>query len=164
MGAYSGSIARMAALGSGPLVASYGPALLDRAILDAAGKLLGLSFAQMIGRNVPGIGETVHAAGIEGFDWPAFLAGLRPAPQIAVRHTVGLLDPIVAADQSASERVNDGLPETLEEVVRAYRGRYYKLKVMGDPKADLDRLSRIAPRARRRRGGLCRHARRQRAI
>ncbi|MEI7899813.1 MAG: mandelate racemase, partial [bacterium] len=37
-----------------------------------------------------------------------------------------------------------GLPETLEEVVSYYRGRYYKLKVGGDIKADLDRLSRIA--------------------
>ena len=27
------------------------------------------------------------------------------------------------------ERINDGLPETLEEVVSYYRGRYYKLKV-----------------------------------
>jgi hypothetical protein len=40
--------------------------------------------------------------------------------------------------------VNDGLPETLEEVVSYYRGRYYKLKVGGDIKADLERLGRIA--------------------
>ena len=61
-----------------------------------------------------------------------------------MRHTVGLVDPIVAADQKPSERVNDGLPETLEEVVAHYRGRYYKLKVGGDIDADLDRLTRIA--------------------
>jgi hypothetical protein len=61
-----------------------------------------------------------------------------------VRHTVGLLDPIVAADRSPSDRVNDGLPETLEEVVRHYRGRYYKLKVAGDVAADLARLASIA--------------------
>jgi hypothetical protein len=42
------------------------------------------------------------------------------------------------------ERINDGLPETLEEVVSYYRGRYYKLKVAGDIAADLDRLTRIA--------------------
>jgi hypothetical protein len=42
------------------------------------------------------------------------------------------------------ERINDGLPETLEEVVSYYRGRYYKLKVAGDIKADLERLTRIA--------------------
>ncbi|MFL5182283.1 MAG: mandelate racemase, partial [Microvirga sp.] len=41
-------------------------------------------------------------------------------------------------------RVDDGLPETLEEVVRHYRGRYYKLKVGGNVAADLERLSGIA--------------------
>jgi hypothetical protein len=55
-----------------------------------------------------------------------------------------LVDPLTAADRPASERVNDGLPETLEEVVSYYRGRYYKLKVGGDIKADLERLGRIA--------------------
>ena len=61
-----------------------------------------------------------------------------------MRHTVGLLDPIVAADQAPAERVDDGLPETLEEVVRHYRGRYYKLKVAGNIEADLARLTSIA--------------------
>src|SRR5262249_59303066 len=57
---------------------------------------------------------------------------------------VGLLDPIVAADQKPGERVDDGLPETLEEVVAHYRTRYFKLKVGGNIAADLDRLARIA--------------------
>ncbi len=81
---------------------------------------------------------------LSGYDLPRFLSGLRPGRTIAARHTVGLLDPIVAADQAPGERVNDGLPETLEEVVRAYRTRYFKLKVAGNVKADLDRLARIA--------------------
>ena len=75
---------------------------------------------------------------------PRFLGGLRPGSDIAVRHTVGLVDPIVAADQKPGERVDDGLPETLEEVVRHYGCRYYKLKVGGNVAADLDRLTRIA--------------------
>jgi hypothetical protein len=54
------------------------------------------------------------------------------------------VDPIATADQKPGERVNDGLPETLEEVVAHYRARYYKLKVGGDIAADLDRLVRIA--------------------
>jgi hypothetical protein len=57
---------------------------------------------------------------------------------------VGLIDPLTEADRPASERVNDGLPETLEDVVSHYKGRYYKLKVGGDVAADLDRLGRIA--------------------
>jgi len=52
------------------------------------------------------------------------------------------VDPITAADQS--ERVNDGLPETLEEVVARYGQRWFKLKVGGDAQADVARLSAIA--------------------
>ena len=81
-----------------------------------------------------------------------------------MRHTVGLVDPLTAADRPASERVNDGLPETLEEVVSYYRGRYYKLKVGGDIKADLERLGRIASVLDAGCRRLPRHARRQRAV
>jgi hypothetical protein len=134
-----------AELGLVPLVASYGPALLDRAILDALGRARGFSFAEIIARNVAGIEAIPELTpDLAGYDLPRFLGGLRASRTIAVRHTVGLVDPIVAADQAPKDRVNDGLPETLEEVVRTYGTRYYKLKVAGDVKADLDRLDRIA--------------------
>ena len=81
-----------------------------------------------------------------------------------MRHTVGLVDPIVASDQKPGERVNDGLPETLEEVVRHYGARYYKLKVGGDVAADLDRLQRIAAVLDRRCRRLPGDAGRQRAV
>ena len=42
------------------------------------------------------------------------------------------------------ERVNDGLPETLEQVIQTYGHRYFKLKVAGQLQADLDRLRAIA--------------------
>jgi hypothetical protein len=142
---YRDQLARGGRLGLVPLVASYGPALLDRAILDAVGRAEGLSFTEMIRRNAAGIdirGELTPD--LAGYSLVGFLGSLQPGRGIAVRHTVGLVDPIVAGDQKPGERVNDGLPETLEEVVRAYRTRYYKLKVGGDVPADLDRLQRIA--------------------
>jgi hypothetical protein len=40
--------------------------------------------------------------------------------------------------------VNDGLPETLEQVVERYGHRWFKLKVGGDVKADVERLAAIA--------------------
>jgi Enolase C-terminal domain-like len=55
---------------------------------------------------------------------------------------VGLADAITAAD--LKERVADGLPETLEEVIQVYGHRYFKLKVAGDTAADLVRLGAIA--------------------
>ena len=57
-GTYREQQKKGAALRLNPLVASYGPALLDRAILDALGKVTGNSFAQMIAQNVPGITAT----------------------------------------------------------------------------------------------------------
>ncbi len=142
---YGDQFARGADVGLVPLVASYGPALLDRAILDAVGRAEGLSFAEMIRRNVAGIDvRSELTPDLTEFDLAGFLRALQPGRDIAVRHTVGLVDPIVATDQKPGERVNDGLPETLEEVVRHYGTRYYKLKVGGDVAADLDRLQQIA--------------------
>ena len=143
-GTYAEQHRRGAELGLNPLVASYGPALLDRAILDALGKTTGQSFSQMITSNVPGMRSTSLTPDIKDAELASFLARLKPGESIDLRHTVGLVDPLTAADRPASERVNDGLPETLEEVVSYYKGRYYKLKVGGDVKADLDRLTRIA--------------------
>ena len=118
------------------LVASYGPALIDRAVLDALCRAQGLSFYRAVQANTVGM-ET-----FEGIDLPAFAATLKPAASIAARHTVGLVDPIVAADQK--QRVDDGLPETLEEVVACYGHRHFKLKVGGDAAADVQRLAAIA--------------------
>ena len=143
-GTYREQQQRGAAKGLNPLAAAYGPALLDRAILDALGKLTDRSFASMIADNVSGIRSTELTPDIDGRRLDAFLGGLDAGCTIAVRHTVGLVDPLTGADRPAAERVNDGLPETLEEVVSHYRGRYYKLKVSGDVRADLDRLGRIA--------------------
>jgi hypothetical protein len=141
---YAEQRARGGALGLNPLVAAFGPALLDRAIIDALGRILGRSFADMIRANLPGIAATPLTPDLAGFEVGRFLARLSPLPTIDVRHTVGLVDPITAADQPPEHRVNDGLPETLEEVARHYGCRYYKLKVGGKIDADLDRLGRIA--------------------
>jgi hypothetical protein len=118
------------------LVENYGPALLDRALLDALCRALGVSFYRAVQANLVGAGS------FEGMDLGAFFATLKPRAAIAARHTVGLVDPITGADQKA--RVNDGLPETLEEVVARYGHRYFKLKVGGDMRADVERLAAIA--------------------
>ena len=133
---YQPQIDAGAAKGLNSLVASYGPALIDRAVLDALCRASGVSFYQAMQSNLPGLTE------FEGMDLGAFAAGLKPAATIAARHTVGLVDPITAADNKTP--VNDGLPETLEEVVERYGHRYFKLKVGGNIATDLERLGAIA--------------------
>jgi hypothetical protein len=127
-----------------PLVAGFGPALLDRAVLDALCRLHGVPFPEAVRANLPGLAVTDLTPDLRGLDVDAFLAALRPAPSIHARHTVGLVDPLTAADQPPGTRVGDGLPETLEEVVAAYGHTYFKLKVGGDRAADLARLTAIA--------------------
>ncbi|GAB3770781.1 mandelate racemase [Ramlibacter monticola] len=126
--------------GFNPLLASYGPALVDRAVLDALGRARGVSFYEAMRANLAGMGAA-HPA-FAGIDFGRFLSRLQPAASIHARHTVGLVDAITDADRT--ERVGDGLPETLEEVVRACGHRYFKLKVGGKVQADVERLRAIA--------------------
>jgi Enolase C-terminal domain-like len=130
--------------GLNPLVASYGPALLDRAVLDALCRLHHVSFWEALRANLPGMAPAELSPDLAGFDFGAFLAARRPAQALHARHTVGLVDPLTAGDQPPGTRLNDGLPETLEEVVKVYGHTYFKLKVGGDVAADLARLSAIA--------------------
>jgi hypothetical protein len=132
------------AIGLLPLVASFGPALVDRAVLDALCRLEGMSFWRAMRANLPGMRSHAIAPDLHDFDFSTFLAALEPTTEIEARHTVGLVDPIVAGDQAHGTRVDDGLPETLTEVVKTYGQRFFKLKVGGNVEADLDRLTRIA--------------------
>jgi hypothetical protein len=140
--AFGHSLAHYPALGARGLEAGYGAALVDKAIADALCRACGISFYDAARRNLLGIGPDAAIGDLAGFAFEPFLAALRPLPTIAARHTVGLLDPITAAD--CATRVNDGLPETLEEVVAAYGHHWFKLKLGGDLAADLARLRAIA--------------------
>lgn len=138
---YHSLLAAGAAAGLNALVSNYGPSLIDRAILDALCRALGVSFNVAIRGNVPGI-DTSLTPDLAGFDLDRFLRGLGSAARIAARHTVGMLDPIRTPD--AAGGVGDGLPETLEQVIAVYGNRYFKLKLGGRPDADLRRLTEIA--------------------
>ena len=141
---YDAQIAEGGRRGLAPLVASYGPAMLDRAIADALCRVMNVSFYDAARRNLFGIGPHGIAPDLSGFAFDPYLESLSPGNRIHIRHTVGLVDPITSADQTDETRVDDGLPETLEEVVATYGHRYYKLKVGGDMTADVARLSAIA--------------------
>ena len=139
---YAPQIAMGALQGMNSLVACFGPALIDRAVLDALCRTLGISFYEAIGTNVAGIAAPGWQADLTAFDMDEFLHALAPRKTIAARHTVGLADPITTAD--LAQPAGDGLPETLEDVVRRYGHRWFKLKVGGDPAADVERLAAIA--------------------
>ena len=128
---YQPHMAQAAANGLNALTANFGPALIDRAALDALCRALGMSFYQAIKANV---------AGITAAETRGFLETLRPRNEIAARHTVGLVDAITSTERPAG----DGLPDTLADVVARYGHRWFKLKVGGDVGADVERLAAIA--------------------
>src|SRR5687767_8545339 len=140
MDVYGPQIAVAAMQGINSLVACYGPALIDRAVLDALCRSAGVSFFQAMQKNLAGITAPGWQADLMAFDMEEFLYGLKPAPEIAARHTVGLLDPITESER----KLDDGLPETLEDVITVYGHRWFKLKVSGNPQADIERLTAIA--------------------
>jgi hypothetical protein len=110
------------------LTAGFGVAMLDAAVVDALCRVTGSTFHAALRADLLGFGPVPLPE--------------RPIERLHVRHTVGLADPITAAD--VREKLADGLPQTLEEVVRSYRVRYFKLKVSGNAAESLDRLRRIA--------------------
>ncbi|HXL85044.1 MAG TPA: mandelate racemase, partial [Casimicrobiaceae bacterium] len=138
---YGSLLAAGEALGLNALASNYGPSLIDRAILDALCRALGVSFNVAIRDNAPGI-DTSLTPDLARFDLGRFLGGLGSLARIAARHTVGMLDPIETHDAGGS--AGDGLPKTLEQVIDVYGNRYFKLKLGGNPDADLRRLTEIA--------------------
>ncbi|RYH08284.1 mandelate racemase [Tropicimonas sp. IMCC6043] len=135
---------RAAAAGQGhnALMAGYGTSMVERAMIDGAGRALGLSFREMLSRGTLGLRPGEIFPELAGTD---LCAALPPTPldRVAVRHTVGMLDPIDDADLAPDRRLNDGLPETLAEYLDGGI-RYLKVKIAGNTDADLERLLRIA--------------------
>lgn len=126
-----------------PLLALFGVSLVERTMLDALARAHQVNFATLLRANLPGIrlGE-VHPE-LAG-RLPVEFLPPRPLAKVIVRHTVGLSDPLTAADVAPADRLNDGLPQTLEECVQFYGLRHFKLKLRGDVQADLARLGTVA--------------------
>lgn len=124
-GALGVSVAR----GLPRLAAQFGPALMDKAVADAALRAAGLSW-------VDGL-----RAGVLGDPWSRRLELAQPT-HVVLRHTVGLADRL--ADDEPGPDPQDGLPATLESAIRRHGLHHFKLKLSGQIDTDLERLTRIA--------------------
>jgi hypothetical protein len=112
-----------------PLAAAYAPAEIDKAVLDALLRCVGVSFFDGMAQNIAGIDARL-SADLGDDDIGQFLGGRRRLERVAVRHTVGLDDRIEGAGGVADPHENAG-------------ARYFKLKLNGDPEHDAARLIRI---------------------
>lgn len=128
--------------GVAPLLAHLGTSLVERTMIDAVCRASGVGFAEGVREGVFGIelGE-IHPelAGTSPGDW-------LEAPETAVvaRHTVGLGDPLTAAEIPGGDRADDRLPQALEDAIAAYGLTHFKVKVCGKPATDVPRLKRLA--------------------
>jgi hypothetical protein len=125
------------------LTVSFGASMPERAVIDALGRLLRLPVADLVASEALGIELGRLDPDIRGVELRRCLPE-EPLRSLWVRHTVGLLDPITAADVPAGMAVCDGLPETLEDYFRIDGIRYLKVKVAGRLEEDLARLTAIA--------------------
>ena len=112
-----------------PLAAAFGPAEIDKAILDALLRSLGLNLFEGMAANVAGIDARL-APDLGDEDVTKFLSERHRLERVAIRHTVGLDDTVEGEGGVVDARENSG-------------ARYFKLKLNGDPEADAARLIRI---------------------
>lgn len=112
-----------------PLAAAYGPAEIDKAILDALLRAAETNFFDGMIGNIAGIDADL-SPDLADSDIVQFLAGRTRLERVAIRHTVGLDDKVEGEGGVADARENSG-------------ARYFKLKLNGDPEADAARLIRI---------------------
>lgn len=122
------------------LSSSFASALFERAVVDACCRLqdLPVFIAAKLGRL--GFKPAAIHPEVKGFSWEDALPRY-PRAEFSIRHTVGGLDPISRDDLPEDKRVNDGLPETLEEYIKEDGIRYFKVKVSGNVDADLKRMA-----------------------
>jgi L-alanine-DL-glutamate epimerase-like enolase superfamily enzyme len=112
-----------------PLAAGYGPAEIDKAILDALLRCAGVNFFDGMAGNIADI-DTRLSSDLDDGDIAQFLSRRKRLDRVAVRHTVGLDDQVEGKGGVADPHENAG-------------ARYFKLKLNGDPEADAARLIRI---------------------
>lgn len=125
-----------------PLLWSYGVSLVEQAVIDAVCRHDDEPFAAAVRNNTLGIEPGAIYDELAGAD-PADLLPAEPRRSTALRHTVGITDPLTDADLEATERLDDGLPQTLSDYAREDGVRYFKIKLSADRERDADRLARI---------------------
>jgi hypothetical protein len=127
------------AQGFPPLLYGHGVSLVERAAIEALCRAKQTTFPTAVRQNLLGIQFTGDLANTQPADW----LPTQPLREITARHTVGLVDSLTDDEIPANERVNDGLPQSLEACINYYGLTHFKLKIAGNVDQDLVRLKRI---------------------
>ena len=126
-----------------PLLSQFGSSLVERALIEAVARHIGQPFHRLIREDRLGIELGSMHSELNGSRVADHLpAG--PRKRITSRHTVGMADPLSAHDIPSDERLADGLPQSLDECIRGYQLKHFKLKLSGQIEGDVERLTAIA--------------------
>lgn len=125
-----------------PLLAGFGPALLERAAIDAVCRAKSLPFHEALNTGVLGFqAERIDPAAKDS----KFARGplVRPLDRVLLRHTVGMLDPL--NDGDLDHKPDRRAPRlTLSAIAQRQRLEHFKIKLSGNADRDVDRLLSIA--------------------
>ena len=124
------------------LTSTYVSSLLERAMIDGVCRLAGRPLFEMLRDDRLGFRPADVHPKLKGFKILSILRR-RPNTRIGIRHTVGIFDPLTSDDWPREKRLNDGLPETVQDYIRQEGIRYFKVKISGDAAKDFDRLKRL---------------------
>jgi L-alanine-DL-glutamate epimerase-like enolase superfamily enzyme len=114
----------------------------DAAIHDAYGKAFGVSCYRTYSADFMPYDLSHYLGADYRGEYLSSYVLTKPTTRMALYHSVGGVDPIVASDIRI--RIGDGLPETLPEWIRYNGLRRIKIKLAGnDLKSDLDRVVSI---------------------
>ncbi|QDV05946.1 hypothetical protein Poly30_14490 [Planctomycetes bacterium Poly30] len=127
--------------GTPRLVAMFGVALVERAMIDATCRAAGKSFHGALTEDLFRVRFGAIEKRLAG--WSAADLG-EPTDSVRVRHTVGLVDALEPIEVPADAHRGDDHPLSLVDDIRAYGLDCFKLKVSGNEVADLARLEMIA--------------------
>lgn len=126
-----------------PLLWNFGLSLVERAVLDALCKHHKLPLHALVKTPLLGIRWAEVHPELAQANTSEFLPAA-PLATVSARHTVGLADPLLTSDIPVGERLDDGLPQVLDECIPAYGLRYFKIKLSGDLAVDQARLRTMA--------------------
>ena len=114
----------------------------DAAIHDAYGKACGLNCYETYGPEHVGYDLSRYLDASFAGEYPAQYLAKKPCDSLFVYHLAGALDPLT--DAEARKRLDDGMPETLEEWIWADGVNHIKIKLDGgDLRWDVDRILNV---------------------
>ncbi len=126
-----------------PLLWHFGVTLVERAAIDAFCRAQEMTFAEAVRQNSLGIRLGDLHQDLSGREISELLPA-KPSERIRARHTVGLTDPLTDKEIAHGERVDDGLPQSLESCIHRYGLTHFKIKLPDKSDKAIDRLRNAA--------------------